>query len=60
VADAGRDDTHPHLAGLGRHDLDLFDGEGLTRSPGDGGFTLDALNLLRTASLAITTVSMPR
>ena len=45
VADAGRDDAHPHLAGLGRHDLDLFDGEGLTRSPGDGGFTLDALNL---------------
>ncbi len=45
VADAGRDDAHPHLARLWRHDLDLFDGEGLTRTPGDGGFTLDALNL---------------
>lgn len=45
VADAGGDDAHPHLARLRRHDLNLFDGEGLTRAPGDGGFTLDALNL---------------
>ncbi|VXA88758.1 conserved hypothetical protein [Aeromonas veronii] len=45
MADAGGDDAHPHLSGLWRHDLDLFDGEGLARAPGDGGFTLDALNL---------------
>ena len=45
VADAGRDYAHPHFARLGRHDLDFFDGEGLARAPGDGGLTLDALNL---------------
>jgi hypothetical protein len=31
VADAGGDDAHPHFARLGRHDLDFFDGQGLTR-----------------------------
>ncbi|MNF81573.1 hypothetical protein D3C84_638510 [compost metagenome] len=45
VADAGGFDPHPHLTGLGRHDLHLFDGEGLARAPGDGGLALDALNL---------------
>lgn len=37
VADTGVVNLDAHLVGAGRSNLDILNGEGLSRSPGDGG-----------------------
>lgn len=43
VADARPQDLDPHLARLGRGDLDVLDAEGLAGLPGDGRLAGDGL-----------------
>lgn len=40
VADTGVVDLDANLVGLGGCDLDVFDGEGFTGAPSDGGLLL--------------------